>query len=295
MTDLSSSPPSSTIPVLFLLKTWRLTNYLSRMQQDPRQNKGIVTEKITSFRAILFDWQVFCCRELTLWVCCFSMRCSYSPPFYEIKLSNFPPPLPRPEILEEQFLLDLKYQILMHSVLLWALLAHLQVSQQPWMQMAAGQRDLMHKVQWKWLQAVATLLQLYRNRNRVLDRWPSHLPTTCSSLWPHFPTSITDIITQTPGKVNVFVWGGVGSNRIEQAAISHPWKDQPSQCSPRPLGHRQQSLFPTLSESEQLHLQSDAAVRRYCKKHWGQWKNKSCWGWWGMRTTSGKQGPLYHI
>lgn len=51
------------------------------------------------------------------------------------------------------------------------------------------------------------------------------------------------------------------TGRKEQVAVSLPQEEQPSQCSPRPPGQRQQPLFPNLSfsETEWLHVHSGAA------------------------------------
>lgn len=51
------------------------------------------------------------------------------------------------------------------------------------------------------------------------------------------------------------------TRRKKQVVLSLPQKEQLMQHSPRPLGQRQQSLFPNLSfsETEWLHLHSDTA------------------------------------
>lgn len=96
-------------------------------------------------------------------------------------------------------------------------------------------------------------------------------------------------------------WSGVVlgvTGRKGHVDLSLPWKEQPSQWSPRPLRQGQQSLFPNLFFFRNWAAASAfwcCRVCRCCRNHWGRWKNKSCWGGWGVETTSGKQGPIIII
>lgn len=152
--------------------------------------------------------------------------------------------------------------------LLWDLLAHLQVSQQPWMRVVAGQRDLTGTRAlgsgYKWFLPTRRLNSLSRfftwkdksyfleltfhvymkgeNNSNSMETgmvfwgWPSYQPVASSSLWPHLPVSITGIITEAPAKVNVLVWGSVWSNKKKRTGCPGPATEEVAQMvlSPTP-------------------------------------------------------------
>lgn len=118
-------------------------------------------------------------------------------------------------------------------------------------------------------------------------------PVSWSSLWPHFPTSETDIITGAPDDADVLLWVG-GTRRKGQVAPSLPLKDRHSQCSTRPLGrgssHRAR-FFPLVRNW----LSGCTCIQMLwsLRNHRGQCKKK--YKLLGEEKASGKQYPIIII
>lgn len=285
------------------------------MQQDPSQHKGIVIEKINHF----FQHHLICVAStLQLWAHTSGLLFHYEMFLFSLILWNKAQRM----FFFVDLVLDLKVSSTGAfnpcvgscgcSGICWP------ISRCPAALDTDGcwaERSHVHKGWWKWLQVVTPqkgaeqpvlLFHLKReisftwtdfpfvykmgkdfnSTETVMGfwRWPSHLPVTGASLWPSFPISVTNIITGAPGKPNVLVWGGVGSNKKKGTGcpeLSTEGAAQP--VAPRLLRQRQPSLFHSLSfsETEHLHLHSDAAESADVAGTTGVSKRTKAVGWGG--------------
>lgn len=286
--------------------------FLSRMQQDPSQHEGI--------NKSLLPATSYLCGKYTAAVSSYfrfvvSLWDVPIPVFYELKLSKCFFLNSRKNSFSR--ITSIKYwgiQSLCWLLrLLWDVLAHLQVSQQPWTQVAAGQRDLMcaraSGSGYKWFtphKGVEQPVLLFHLKRQIAFtwtdfpfvykrgkdfnsmetrmgfwRWPSCLPIAWSSLWLHWPFSVTDIITGAPGKVNVLVWGGVVNNKKKGTGCPEPSMEGAAQ----PVVPQAPETGPAVTVPKSFFFRNGGAasafgccrVCRCCRNHCGQRKNKSCW------------------
>lgn len=108
----------------------------------------------------------------------------------------------------------------------------------------------------------------------------SHLPIPWSPLWPHFPISVTDIITGDPRKIKVLIWGGVGSNKKKakdcpELSTEADWCGTPS--GPWGRGSSHTVTVPKSFIFRNWMIESlfrYCKVCRYCRNHCGQRKIK---------------------
>lgn len=106
--------------------------------------------------------------------------------------------------------------------------------------------------------------------------WPSCFPIPWSSLWPHFPISVTVIITGDPRKVNVLVWAGIGSNKKKETGCPEPSTEGTADAAlPQAPGAAAAVTVPKsfifrnwMTASAFRHCK----ICRYCRNHCGQWK-----------------------